>query len=89
MTREEIVRAWKDENFRASLDPEALAALPENPAGSLFEDRSAENDAGGQWGPATGWVCLTLVSVAFSCGPCDATIWDGTCGISSVGCCRY
>ncbi len=35
MSTTEIVRAWTDEEFRALLTPEELAALPEHPAGSV------------------------------------------------------
>jgi mersacidin/lichenicidin family type 2 lantibiotic len=31
----DIVRAWKDEEYRNSLNSEELAMLPANPAGSL------------------------------------------------------
>jgi mersacidin/lichenicidin family type 2 lantibiotic len=31
----DIVRAWKDEAYRASLSPEEQALLPKNPAGAL------------------------------------------------------
>jgi mersacidin/lichenicidin family type 2 lantibiotic len=31
----DIVRAWKDEAYRASLSTEEQAMLPENPAGAL------------------------------------------------------
>ena len=33
MTKEQIIRAWKDEEYRAGLDPEEFALLPEHPAG--------------------------------------------------------
>lgn len=33
MTKDMIIRAWKDPAFRATLTPEQLAALPANPAG--------------------------------------------------------
>ncbi len=36
MSLEEIVRAWKDEEFGDLLSPEQRAALPENPAGPLL-----------------------------------------------------
>jgi mersacidin/lichenicidin family type 2 lantibiotic len=35
MSRESLVRAWKDEEFRLSLNEADRAMLPENPAGSL------------------------------------------------------
>ena len=31
----DIVRAWKDAEYRRSLSPEARALLPENPAGAI------------------------------------------------------
>ena len=31
----DIIRAWKDESYRASLSTEEQALLPENPAGAL------------------------------------------------------
>ena len=31
----DIIRAWKDEAYRASLSTEEQAMLPENPAGAL------------------------------------------------------
>ena len=33
MTKDMIIRAWKDASFRASLTEEQRAALPVNPAG--------------------------------------------------------
>lgn len=36
MSPEEIVRAWKDEDFRDLLSPEQRADLPEHPAGPLL-----------------------------------------------------
>lgn len=35
MKREEIIRAWKDEDYRLSLGATELSALPENPAGLI------------------------------------------------------
>ncbi|NJN09340.1 MAG: mersacidin/lichenicidin family type 2 lantibiotic [Richelia sp. SL_2_1] len=35
MSNLDIVRAWKDEEYRASLSPEQKAQLPENPAGLI------------------------------------------------------
>jgi len=39
MSHEQIIRAWKDSDYRNSLSAEELALLPANPAGeSLTED---------------------------------------------------
>lgn len=35
MHKIDIVRAWKDPLYRASLSPEQLAQLPDNPAGVI------------------------------------------------------
>lgn len=34
----DVVSAWKDSSYRASLTPEELAALPPNPAGASWAD---------------------------------------------------
>lgn len=34
MSKLDVIRAWKDEEYRAGLSKEQLALLPENPAGS-------------------------------------------------------
>ena len=38
MSKQNIIRAWKDENYRRSLSEAERAALPENPAGRLNLD---------------------------------------------------
>jgi mersacidin/lichenicidin family type 2 lantibiotic len=35
MSNEDIIRAWKDEEYRNSLSEEHRAQLPENPAGLI------------------------------------------------------
>ena len=35
MTNEEIIRAWKDEDYRNSLTDEQRALLPPNPIGAI------------------------------------------------------
>lgn len=35
MSHEDIIRAWKDEEYRNSLSEEQRAQLPQNPAGML------------------------------------------------------
>jgi hypothetical protein len=65
---------------RAVGDPGAAA----HPAGDVHVD--AVSGADGM--PTTGWACATLVSTGLSCGPCDTTLWKGTCGVSTIGCCK-
>jgi mersacidin/lichenicidin family type 2 lantibiotic len=65
MTKDMIIRAWKDPAFRATLTAEQLAALPSNPAGlsavELSETELSEA-VGGLYSPKQG------VSNASSCG---------------------
>jgi mersacidin/lichenicidin family type 2 lantibiotic len=49
-TPEEIVRAWKDEDFRNSLSEEQLANLPPSPDNlAELSDEDLEEVAGGAW----------------------------------------
>jgi mersacidin/lichenicidin family type 2 lantibiotic len=43
MSQENIIRAWKDENFRQQLSEKERALLPEHPAGAI---ELAEADLG-------------------------------------------
>jgi len=48
MSKQEIIRAWKDETYRKSLSAEQRAALPENPAGVIdLTDADMEAIVGG------------------------------------------
>lgn len=42
----DVVRAWKEVDYRASLSPEQLAALPESPVGDLQAIETGEIYAG-------------------------------------------
>lgn len=35
MSKQEVIRAWKDYGYLSSLSAEELAGLPDNPAGSI------------------------------------------------------
>lgn len=49
-----LIRAWKDQDFRATLDGDAQAALSPNPAGSVEDPSDAlEHIAGGE---STEWL---------------------------------
>lgn len=48
MSKVDIVRAWKDAAYRASLSPAEQALVPENPAGLVeLSDEELEGIAGG------------------------------------------
>lgn len=92
------IRAWKDIDFRASLDAEEQASLS-SPVGTIeLADADLGDIAGGEDEGATQtsicattYACIVTVSIAvsknLSCGACDTTLWSGTCAVSSIGCC--
>ncbi len=48
MEHDDIIRAWKDEEYRNSLSEEQRAQLPENPAGMVeLSDEAMQNVGGG------------------------------------------
>ena len=49
----DIVRAWKDEAYRQTLNEEQLNSLPANPAGEL-SDADLASVCGGSWGAGFG-----------------------------------
>ena len=54
LTVNEIIRAWKDKQFRDSLNEEQRAQLPANPAGLVeIDDEQLIQVAGGQIRSAT------------------------------------
>jgi mersacidin/lichenicidin family type 2 lantibiotic len=68
MSNIDIIRAWKDEEYRNSLSEEERAQLPENPAGMIeLSDDAAQAVAGGgldfgysYWTGTCGRVCAIL-----------------------------
>ena len=58
----DIIRAWKDEEYRLSLTEEERALLPEHPAGLIeLEDEEMNHvlGAGGTHGNCTGYCTVT------------------------------
>ncbi len=48
MSHQDIIRAWKDAEYRESLSKEQRSQLPENPAGTIgMTDGDMESIAGG------------------------------------------
>ena len=55
MSDRDVIRAWKDEEYRASLSEDELAVTPPNPAGALGIGPVTEvNDVDG---PPGTWLC--------------------------------
>lgn len=84
----DIVRAWKDADYRANLSVESLAQLPENPAG-LAEFDLTEDELQGIAG-ATSFLCATAVGtvvVPISVQWCNSWSSGGSCQQGTDGCC--
>jgi mersacidin/lichenicidin family type 2 lantibiotic len=85
MSPNDIVRAWKDEEYLSNLNASDRAGLPEDPAGAIeISDRDLGDVSGG-----TTWPCLSImasisVSALISCA---SSIMHGTCSGWSYGCC--
>ena len=87
MRNEDIIRAWKDEDYRISLSDEERAMLPEHPAGVVdLSDEDLDDAAGG-----TTIICgITItggITALLSCSPGLDTVFRGSCGFFSAGCC--
>lgn len=101
MKNADVIRAWKDPEYRESLSESERALLPEHPAGlmELSNDLLQEVDGGTIPTPLTpasplliwsSMVCITLglggLSALASCNDCAETIYHGTCDFTSLGC---
>ena len=54
----DIIRAWKDEEYRNSLSEEQRSQLPENPAGMIeLSDEDMGSVVGGRVAAEASWVC--------------------------------
>jgi mersacidin/lichenicidin family type 2 lantibiotic len=54
MKKIDVIRAWRDEEYRNSLSPEERASLPENPAGvAMVQDSVLASITGGCGTPTT------------------------------------
>ncbi len=90
MNKTDVIRAWKDPVYRASLSEEAQAALPQHPAG-LTELSDDQLMAGGASTPVT--TAPTCTNYTFlnwrSCCPPITTAINCTeyTFASSAGCC--
>ena len=62
----DIIRAWKDEEYRMSLSDEERSLLPDNPAGSIeLSDEELESIVGGD--PRSGIVACSGICKSVAC----------------------
>ena len=79
MSKLDIIRAWKDEDYRASLSDAERAMLPPHPAGLIeLTDTDLDRAAGAR-------EAATNAVLSFGC--CDHTLTVGTCRVATLGCC--
>jgi len=67
MSNVDIIRAWKDQDYRSSLSAEALASIPSNPVGMIeLSDEDLGRASGAAFGSITTLRCCTMLT-----GGCD------------------
>ena len=64
MSHVNVIRAWKDEEYRLSLSEAERSRLPENPAGLIDLEAGELGAVAGGIGVYTGNACFTI-------GPCS------------------
>jgi mersacidin/lichenicidin family type 2 lantibiotic len=78
MSHEDIIRAWKDEEYRNSLSEEQRAQLPENPAGMIeLSDAEMQVIAGGKK-QHTRFPCVKTFGV--TCNNLTVLVGGNLCG---------
>ncbi|MBD2340312.1 mersacidin/lichenicidin family type 2 lantibiotic [Calothrix sp. FACHB-156] len=72
MSQQDIIRAWKDREYRESLSDEQRSNLPENPAGiAELSDEVLETIAGGRGGDGGGGGGGTGCGTGGNCSKCN------------------
>ena len=70
MSHRDIVRAWKDPAYRASLSPEARAHMLPHPAGMPeITDNELREAAGATNNLTTAWFCTLYTYIQHRCCP--------------------
>ncbi len=96
MFHSDIIRAWKDEEYRLSLSDAERALLPDHPAGLIdLGDADLDMAGGGRRNTEKAMslgcchgITTDTCNVWQTCSTtCYATVCHGTCGAFSVGCC--
>ena len=79
MSNVDVVRAWKDEDYRMGLSADELALLPDNPAGSveLIEFQAANLESQFTYCPVSNVTYCPTVSAITFC-PDSVEIWCGS-----------
>lgn len=79
MSLEDIVKAWRDDEYRASLPAKQQATLPASPIGEIeLTDADLAEVEGGS---------PVAVSIAVTALLCPSIAAGGTCQVDTSGCC--
>jgi mersacidin/lichenicidin family type 2 lantibiotic len=65
----DVIRAWKDSEYRATLSAEQLEEIPSNPAGDALSEMDLELIKGSAAADSGGYICSVSAECwGFSCG---------------------
>jgi mersacidin/lichenicidin family type 2 lantibiotic len=84
LSTEDIINAWRDEEYRESLDDEQRAVLPESPIGPIDLSEAELEDVEG--GSSALTPILSAATIAFSIKLCVSIGEGGTCTVDGRGC---
>ena len=80
----DVVRAWKDASYRASLSADEIAALPANPAGRVEMDDAGLSEVNGLGtGIYLSLGCCPGFTYKSVCGSCGESCPAAACGTAS------
>ncbi len=80
MTNNDIIRAWKDAEYRKSLSAEELALVPESPVGQVELTEADLTQVSG--GTTVITVCSVLACQSVACG--SAVCGSAVCSVLSI-----
>ena len=86
MNIQQIVHAWRDGEFRDSLNPETLANLPDSPVGEIELN---DSDLGQVVGESVSVNLTIAVTVGVSAVLCASYFNGGSCEVDTSGCCTH
>ncbi|HEU4388627.1 MAG TPA: mersacidin/lichenicidin family type 2 lantibiotic [Blastocatellia bacterium] len=86
MNSDEVIRAWKDEEYRLGLSEAHRSALPQNPVGLIELNDGDLGDVSGGTEPVCETIIISLLVSALL--ECKDSILHGTCSGLSIGCCK-
>ncbi len=78
MSKIDVIRAWKDPEYRSNLSEAELGALPDNPAGPMeLTDDELDSAAGGD---TAGYLCTLRYNCNSECKcPDTLSTWNISC----------